>query len=114
MHQSGQHVRRQHVDREDPWVTVDGHHALVLQVCTGVVDHRIELPERVGLLRKTSNVIGIRQVADCDAGGPIGEITELDGTFGRAGVQDDLVAGVQELLSRGAAEARRGTGDEDG
>ena len=95
-------------------MTVDGHHALVLQVHAGVVDHRVELPERVGLLRNTSNVVGICEIADRDAGGAFGEITELDGTFGRAGVQDDLVAGVQELLSGGAAEARRGTGDEDG
>ena len=67
------------------------------------MDHCVEFPERVGLLRNASNVIGIRQIADSDSGGPIGEITELDGTFGRAGVQDDLVAGVQSqpLLGRG-------------
>ena len=78
------------------------------------MDDCIELPERVGLLGDTSNVVGVRQIADRDAGGPFGQIAELAGTFGRAGVQDDLVAGVQELLGGGAAEAGRGAGDEDG
>ena len=78
------------------------------------MDDRIELPERVGLLGDPANVVSVRQIADHDAGGPFGQLAELGSSFGRGRVQDDLMTGVQKLLSRGTAEAGRGAGDEDG
>ena len=44
LHQHGEHVRRQHIDRQHSGVTVVGHDVLVFEVHTCVVDDRVELP----------------------------------------------------------------------
>jgi hypothetical protein len=94
-------------------VTVGGRGAGRLEVDAGIVDNSIHPADRVHLTGELSGLGCAAEVADDDSRGVRGQIAERRRPLASAGVQDHVMAVLQEDTGGGAAEPVGGAGDED-
>ena len=112
-HERGEDVRPNHVGVEDPLQTVDRLVAVAAAADARIVDHRVEWArgvclrgelDRGGNVGKVANYATRRARDRCNSVGRTGVV---------AGMQNNLMAEVNELASALGADALCGTGDED-
>ena len=77
------------------------------------MDHRVQLPEVVRLLREAAHLIQVGQVADDAGGSPIEQIAERLQPLLGASVDDDIVPVVEQRPCGGQPETVRRAGDQD-
>ena len=77
------------------------------------MDHRVHPSEAVHRLRQLFGVLSLGEVADNEVGAAGDKIVECGGALLVAGMHDDVVSRVEELLGGVSAQSLRRTGDED-
>ena len=82
-------------------------------VDAGVVDDGVHPAELVDLVGEGPGLLGAGEIADDQGGAAVDEIGQVGGrSVSVAGVDDDLVAVVEQSDGGGSAESLRGAGDQ--